>query len=147
MYKIKNRDKSIALHTLTQCIKMLPLVRKIAEDMIDLVSSRKILANKMDNAIKVKPKALLTWQERQQIYADEEIVNSTDRKIEECAGELAALGLHVLDEKIGQVGFPTIVNNGPAYFCWNPQCDTVLYWRKTNEAIDRPVPPAWYKQG
>ena len=45
----------------------------------------------------------------------------------------------------GLVGFPTVVNDRPAYFSWRPGEAKLAYWNYADDLLRRPVPEAWMR--
>ena len=45
----------------------------------------------------------------------------------------------------GRVGFPTIVNEQPAFFSWRHGEDGVHYWHFLEHTTRRPIPASWTK--
>ena len=45
-----------------------------------------------------------------------------------------------------KIGFPTIVNNRPAYFSWIPGDEALRFWHFADEIARRPIPPAWLRE-
>jgi hypothetical protein len=43
------------------------------------------------------------------------------------------------------IGFPTLVNNRRAYFCWHPGETALQYWQFADEETQRPIPASWFK--
>ena len=58
----------------------------------------------------------------------------------------ASLGVVVLDVDEGRIGFPTMVNNRPAYFTWTPGEEGLHSWQFAEENVPRPIPFAWFKE-
>jgi len=50
-----------------------------------------------------------------------------------------------LDADAGRVGFPTAVNNRPAYFSWTPGEAELEFWHFADETARRPIPKLWAK--
>src|SRR5206468_1556469 len=89
----------------------------------------------------------LTWPERQRRYAVRDGLLLAEAKLQDALGELDELGLQVLDANSGRIGFPTIVNDRKAYFSWRLGEENLRSWQFAEEAVLRPIPPAWQKAG
>ena len=69
-----------------------------------------------------------------------------DRGVADAVDELQTLGVSLLDAEEGRVGFPTMVNNRPAYFTWRPGEDGLHSWQFAEESVCRPIPLSWFKE-
>ena len=63
----------------------------------------------------------------------------------EAMAELEVLGVALVDPETGRVGFPTIVNERPAFFSWQPGEETLKYWHFGSELVRRAIPASWAK--
>lgn len=124
--------------------KMLPLVQRIAGDV--LASHRATLRLQPEEDRLDRQKRTLDWPSRQRRYQIKEELASAGRDLEAARAELYELGLVLLDDSIGQIGFPTLVNNRRAYFSWHPAETTVQNWQFADEDVQRPIPPSWLKE-
>ena len=57
--------------------------------------------------------------------------------------ELQELGVELLDPAVGRVGFPTVVNDRPAFFSWRLGEEVLEHWHFVGETIRRAIPTAW----
>ena len=124
--------------------KMLPLVQRIAQDVIE--GHRAIDGLQPEQIRLDKARHSLTWPERKRRYEIREEVGKAEKELEIAHAELRELGLVVLDELIGRIGFPTMVNNRRAYFSWLPNEEGLKNWRFADEEQDRPIPTSWMKE-
>jgi hypothetical protein len=124
--------------------RMLPLVQRIVDDIVQ----------SQDALVKIQPqqdllesqKRILAWPERQRRYQLLEQINTASQKITSAKDELNDLGVVLLDEQLGRVGFPTLVNNRRAFFSWQAGEDGLHSWHFAEEKVFRPIPPAWLKE-
>jgi len=132
------------LFELPTVIRMLPLVRKVAEDILGVQAELRQLRNECRDLDQNRRE--LAWPERQRRYQLHEAIATTERRARSYVQELEGLGVAVVDPKAAQLGFPTIVNGKLAFFSWVPGEDSVTFWHYERDEIRRrPVPEAWYK--
>jgi hypothetical protein len=88
----------------------------------------------------------LAWPLRSRRYQLQEDIAGAEQDLQSALAELEGLGVALVDVQAGQVGFPTTVNNRPAFFSWCCDEEAVEYWyfaEETNER--RPIPASWMK--
>jgi hypothetical protein len=124
--------------------KMLPLVQKIAQDVVD--AHRDIAQLHPDEARLDRERHSLDWPGRKKRYEVKEAVAKAQKQLDFALAELRELGLVMLDEFDGRVGFPTLVNNRKAYFSWHLGEERLQHWRFADEEVDRPIPAPWLKE-
>jgi hypothetical protein len=130
---------------LTIAQNMLPLVRRIVDDILhdqDQLDRLMPEQNRLD-----RQRRDLSWPERARRYQVREEVSLAERRLEEAFAELASLGLQLLENYEGRVGFPTIVNGRRAFFCWQPGDEGIGYWQFPDDTIRRTIPASWTKSG
>jgi hypothetical protein len=120
---------------------MLPLVGRISSDLIRLHQQLSQLIP--EEARLERLRRTLAWPERARRYALHEEIKVVHADLRGAYGELEGLGVTVLDEATGLVGFPTMVNDRKAFFSWQPGEDVLAYWNYATDSIRRPVPEAW----
>jgi hypothetical protein len=130
---------------LTTARRMLPLVRRVVEEILKtrraltlLVLERESLDDK---------RRVLDWPGRQRRYRVHEEVAVAENRFSELLAELQTLKVVLLDADTGRTGFPTAVNNRPAYFSWTPGEEELLSWHFAGENVRRPIPKLWAKVG
>jgi hypothetical protein len=125
--------------TVEQANRMLPLVRRIVEDVVsqyrrwqDRVRELEIL-NVGRSATNPVPRAEELEREIQLLAAE---IDGFER-------ELTALGVRLSDHAAGLVDFPTTVGGRDAFLCWRVGEPSVQYWhdREAGYAGRRPLPP------
>ena len=106
--------------TVEQANRALPLVRRIAADVVNqyaelerLQKQRSALLSqgRRSAAEKIKQQALLVID-----------------RLKDLTGELRAIGCHLMDLQGGLVDFPGRRNSQEVFFCWKPGEPRVLYW-------------------
>ncbi len=124
--------------------KMLPLVQRIVDDV--LLHHKKIETLQPEELKLDREKRDLGWPARQRRYQLKDEIADADRGLQSAFQELRDLGLVLLDPIIGQIGFPTLVNNRKAYFSWHPGEDSLRSWLYADESTMRPIPSSWLKE-
>jgi hypothetical protein len=120
---------------------MLPLVRRIADDVIRV---HKRLAEAQPELDKLdRGRRALAWPERSRRYQLQDEAAAAEKELQEAAAEFDALGVALLHGPTGLVGFPTKVNDRSAYFSWKPGEDGLGYWNFADDLVRRPVPADW----
>ncbi len=124
--------------------RMLPLVQRIVEDILLHQKALERLGPEQENLDRQRRQ--LAWPERQRRYQLREDAAGVERGLQEALHELAGLGVALLDFELGRVGFPTRVNDRPAFFSWKPGEDGLRFWHFAEETDFRPIPAAWMKE-
>ena len=124
--------------------KMLPLVRHIATDII--ASHLTIDRLQPEEERLDRQRRTLDWPARHRRYEIKEELAKSEKEREVALNELRELGLVLLHETQGRIGFPTMVNNRRAYFSWHVGEEKLQSWRFADEDIDRPIPATWLKE-
>jgi hypothetical protein len=124
--------------------RMLPLVQRIVDD---ILASHKALERLLpEEELLDRRKRVLDWPQRQRRYAIKDEMANADTSLQNAMSELRDLGVALLDEELGRVGFPTVVNNRRAYFSWHAGEDGLHSWQFADEDLTRPIPLAWLKE-
>jgi hypothetical protein len=87
----------------------------------------------------------LVWTERSRRYALQEQIAEEERNAVQASSELDGLGLVLIDAELGQVGFPTMVNNRKAFFSWRPGEELISFWHFVDDTERRAIPTSWTK--
>ena len=124
--------------------KMLPLVRGIVADLLSRHRQMAALQPQEDRL--QRQRRSLDWAQRKQRYLLQSDIADHDQGLQGALEELSQLGVVLLDAESGQVGFPTLVNNRPAYFTWRPGEDGPHSWQFAEENVARPIPAAWLQE-
>ncbi len=135
------RDEVLSLQTVQ---KMLPLVQRIAKDIV--AQHREILHLQPEENRLDRQKRQLDWPMRQRRYRVKEELAGLDNAKQGAVTELQELGLALLDESFGLIGFPTLVNDRRAYFTWHPGQESLQHWQFVDDETPRPIPPSWFKE-
>jgi len=124
--------------------RMLPLVRRIVDDILRHQKTLDELTpeqNRLDRA-----RRSLAWPERQRRYQIHEDFASAEGGLQEAFLELQELGVALLDPEVGRIGFPTRVNDRPAFFSWRRGEESLNYWHFADDSVLRPIPAAWMRE-
>jgi hypothetical protein len=122
---------------------MLPLIRRIVRDVQDCSAQ----CHKLEQVKSLldDQRRKLGWRERSRRYETHEDILNLERQIADARGELDRLGVVLLSETEGEVGFPTLVNDCRAFFVWRPSEESLEFWQFAGESIRRTIPLAWTK--
>jgi hypothetical protein len=122
---------------------MLPLVGRIAADVRRLHGELARLVPERDRL--ERERRTLAWPERARRYELAEVVAATEKDYADARAELEVVGVALLDPAVGLVGFPTVVNDRPAFFSWQPDEEGLNFWNFAGDTVRRPVPSDWTK--
>lgn len=126
-------DVNAKVFTLRSANAMLPLVRNIVMDIVeltDVISETRHRLDDMDEYCCERDEA--------DVYSTElsAIRDSIDRqsdRVQECVGELNELSVYSRSLSDGYVDFPAVRDNEPVCLCWRPGDREILFWHKMNE--------------
>lgn len=125
------------LYTVESANRTLPYVRAIAAELRELHRWIQIATRKHDAlpAASGRRNELRTG------------IREKTARLEECQGELAALGLLVKDYELGLIDFPSELEGRPICLCWELSEERVGHWHEIDAGYRgrRPVPdsPHW----
>jgi hypothetical protein len=122
---------------------MLPLVGRIAADVIR--HHERLAQLRPERARLDRQRNHLDWPSRARRYQLDEEITAADRELRQTCAELEGLGVALLDEATGLVGFPTIVNDRRAFFSWRPGEDGPCFWSFAGDDARHHVPEGWTK--
>jgi hypothetical protein len=132
-----------AAFTWTAAARMLPLAGRIVRDVIELQQRLERMQLEKDRLD--RHRHTLAWPERSRRYHLQEEITAAEQALHVGLSELDVLNIVVIDLESGQIGFPTIVNDRPAYFSWLPGEEGLLHWHFAEDTARRPVPASWTK--
>src|SRR5262249_25342724 len=135
----RSQDRSGIVLDLPTVRKMLPLVRHIVADILEV--EKQLGTMLWERGSLDRHRRDLSWPERQRRYFLPDEATKLEQRRKDAVVELKELGVQVLDGAHGRVGFPTIVNTRPAYFSWRPDEDDVSFWHFAgDDDRRRPIP-------
>lgn len=122
---------STATFTVEQANRMLPLVRRIAEDLVndyarwqDALREYERLA--LASSIELPDARLAPLQRSAQRYGDD---------VQHYLAELAALGVECKSVELGLIDFPGEVDGEPACLCWKVGEPAVEWWHRPEDGF------------
>ncbi len=123
------------------CHSMLSLVGRIVADVVSL---RQTLTRIQPECTQLDSRRhTLDWAGRSRRYQLQEEIRRLEEERRKTFAELESLGVVVLEEANGLVGFPTIVNNRRAFFSWQPGEEGPSFWNYAGDTLRRKVPISW----
>jgi hypothetical protein len=129
------------LLNLTTARRMLPLVRQI---LADLGEARQQLARLQPEQDRLdRQRHTLSWPERSRRYQLREEIAAGESALQQARSELEGLGVVLVNDEEGWVGFPTVVNGRRAYFSWKPGEEALRFWHFAGETVRRLIPASW----
>src|SRR5947209_8691117 len=132
-----------AVVNLATANRMVPLVRRIIDDI--LRHQRHLAQLQPEQERLDRERRSLNWPERSRRYQLREDIAAEETGLLEAMAELEVLGVALVDPESGRIGFPTIVNERPAFFSWQPGEETLKYWHFGSELVRRAIPASWAK--
>lgn len=129
--------------SLTTARQMLPLIRRIAEEIVS--RGQRLERLRLEKERLDRKRRSLAWPERSRRYQLQDEIVDEERGVQDALAELEVLGLVLLDYADGQIGFPTLVNDRRAFFTWQPSDDGLKYWHFLGENARRLIPVSWSK--
>ena len=141
--KSNKRHNHNQVMNLTTAYKMLPLVSRIVGDILNHQCRLDVL--RPEQARLDRHKRDLVWQERERRYAVQEEISQLGKDLQAHFSELEVLGVALEESEVGRVGFPTLVNDRPAFFTWKLGDDSILNWHFLGEKRYRVIPKSWFE--
>jgi hypothetical protein len=123
--------------------RRLPLVRHIVAEAFQLQQRLAHMQTEKDHLD--ENRRSLAWPGRSRRYQLQEEIATQEQTLRVVLSELEALGVVLVAPEHGQVGFPTLVNNRPAFFSWRPGEDDVRHWHFADDLSRQPIPENWTK--
>lgn len=137
----EGRGASGAVFTWESAQAMLPLVGQIVSDLVRLSAFAEELRPECE--LLERQRRTLDWPARARRYRLLEEAAAVARDQQAVRDELEGLDVQILHAASGMIGFPTIVNERPAYFSWRPGEERLAYWNFIGDPARRPVPEDW----
>jgi hypothetical protein len=136
-------DRRETLLNLTTARRMLALVRRIVADVSQAFEELGRLYPEQER-LDVQRRTL-SWPERSRRYQLREEITAAEQALQQARSELENLGVVLVDEEAGWVGFPTVVNGRRAFFSWKPGEENLRFWHFAGETVRRLIPASWTK--
>ncbi|MCY2947551.1 MAG: DUF2203 family protein [Gemmataceae bacterium] len=121
---------------------MLPLVAMIVRDVIDWT---KALENTEALLGQLPDTRQMDWAHRAKSYSLKDRQAECRRELRAAYLELETMRLTLMDQDLGVVGFPTLVNNRRAYFVWQVGDTSIKHWCYSCDTTRRQIPKSWIK--
>jgi hypothetical protein len=137
----EGRGASGAVFTWETAQAMLPLVGQIVSDLVRHSARDEEL--RPERELLERQRRTLDWPARARRYRLEEEATEVARDLRAVREELEALEVQILHPASGLIGFPTIVNERPAYFSWRPGEEKLAWWNFIGDPARRPIPEDW----
>jgi len=141
----EDTDRQAVVLNLGSARRMLPLLRRIVGDVQAHQQRLDELGPEQDRLD--RNRRTLDWPQRQRRYQIHEEFAAAENHLKDILAELEVLGVLLVDAHRGQLALPTVVNGRLAYFSWQPDESSVLYWHFPGEKIRRQIPSNWNEQG
>jgi hypothetical protein len=138
----KSRGPS-ATFTWQKAQRMLPLVRHIVGDVVQLQQQLARMQTEKEHLD--ENRRSLAWPGRSRRYHLQEEIAAAEQNLRVVLGELEGLGVVLVAADEGRIGFPTQVNNRPAFFSWRPGDETLAHWHFADDETRQPIPESWTK--
>jgi hypothetical protein len=124
--------------------RMLPLVGQIVRQLRD--ERHKLDRMQAEKEELDRLRRTLAWPLRSRRYQLQEEIATVEQNLHSAHAELEGLGVTLVEVETGQVGFPTTVNNRPAFFSWRCGEESLLFWNFAEETNERrTIPVSWMK--
>jgi hypothetical protein len=133
---IRNQDGSTSTErsefTPASATKMLPLVRRIVKDMLDLSRSIAAQREQLRGIDQVS-------EEMQQANYQEELSDirgtlaEEEKRLDDCRRELISLGIEAHVPFDGAIDFPSVLNRRRVQLCWVPEDERVEFWHEIGQ--------------
>lgn len=112
--------------------KMLPLVRRIADDMLQL--SRSISAQREQiQAIDQLSETIKQLDYQEEVSDIRGSLAEDEKRLTDCHRELLSLGLEAHLPFDGAIDFPSVLNRRRVQLCWVPDDECVEYWHEVGQ--------------
>jgi hypothetical protein len=136
-------ERGETLLSLTTARRMVPLVHRIVEEVLELQQRLTRLQPEQDRLD--RERRTLSWPERARRYQLHEEIAAGVQQLQHARAELDGLGVVLVNAEEGWVGFPTVVNGRRAFFSWKPGEESLRYWHFSGETVRRLIPASWSK--
>jgi hypothetical protein len=118
--------------TPTSATKMLPLVRRIAADMLHLthaIAAQREQIREIDQL----PETSEHVDYQDELSDIRGTLADDEKRLDDCRRELSSLGLEAHVPFDGAIDFPSILNRRRVQLCWHPEDDRVEHWHEAGQ--------------
>lgn len=132
-------DSDAKLFTVDQANATLPLVGAITADVVNLTRELVERGDRLD-LLKSRREPDVEDVYSEELGAIEKELHNDAARLREFVDELADLGVELKSAGKGLVDFPTIVDDQPAYLCWQLGEAEVLHWHSREDGYENRQP-------
>ena len=112
--------------------KMLPLVRRIAEDMLQLTQAIEAQREQI-REIDQLPETIDHADYQEELSDIRGTLAEDEKRLDDCRRELASLGLEAHIPFDGAIDFPSNLNRRRVQLCWLPEDERVEFWHEVGQ--------------
>lgn len=114
--------------------KMLPLVRQIAKDMLELTQSIAAQREQLRGIDQISEKMQRADYE-EEVSDIRGTLAEEEKRLDECRRELTALGVEAHVPFDGAIDFPSVLNRRRVRLCWVPEDERVEFWHEIGQTM------------
>lgn len=122
--------------TAIQATEMLPLVRHIVGDLVQLHESIKAQREQL-RGVDALAQTMDVPNYREELSDVRGTLAEDERRWEACLAELAYLGVEVHEPFDGFVDFPAVINRRQVRLCWQIADKSVEYWHEPGQSTSQ----------
>ena len=120
--------------TVDQANRTLPLVRRIAQDIVDGYRDLHQIRREHDQ-LKGKPGGEASPGDGESVKRLEREAERHQERIEDCLAELELVGCQMKDFEIGLIDFPSEKEGKPILLCWKLGENDVRWWHSLEAGV------------
>ncbi|MCS6851417.1 MAG: DUF2203 domain-containing protein [Gemmataceae bacterium] len=115
--------------------RMLPLVRRIVQDIVDLAVELRERHERLQRLTPQDSRVRLSPSHAEEVaHAQAELERGQER-MQELIGELTELGVELKDYFLGLVDFPSLMDGREVYLCWKLGEPEVAHWHDLDKGF------------
>lgn len=127
-------SKNSITFTIGQATQMLPLVKSIVAEVLDLINQVKQTRLRLNEVMQIR----IAPDEQEDVYRSEVLdiednVRQQEQRIKECIAELNDLAIDVRRIEAGFIDFPATRLGQPIFLCWQQGEQEVAHWHMIDE--------------
>ena len=113
---------------------MLPLVRQIAKDMLELTESIAAQREQLRGIDQIS-ETMQRSDYQEEVSDIRGTLAEEEKRLDECRRELAALGVETHVPFDGAIDFPSVLNRRRVRLCWLPEDHSVQFWHEIGQTM------------
>jgi hypothetical protein len=131
--------------TPARATKMLPLVRRIVEDILQLQQAIDLQTHQL-KVIDSLPETMQQSNYQDEVSDIRSSLAEDQVRLLACIAELNSLGVELHEPFDGAVDFPAECNRRKIRLCWHPDDEEVLYFHEPGQqfAARKKIDPQWF---